>query len=65
MLGDPLGHQWPHSPCPPAPRPSLTAISHVSPGASHTVGKQLDLIREIMTVQRELQRQLGESQAEV
>ena len=58
-------HQQPHSPI--VWRLALASLlPDTSPlGSPPMVGEQLDLIREIMTVQRELQQQLGESQAEV
>ena len=55
-------------PHPPAPRPGLTAASHVSPEEPRMVGERLDLIqemaarqREMEARQRELQQQLDES----
>ena len=59
--GGPIRTPVTSQPRPPAPRPSLTATSHVSPGAPNTVGERLDVIRESMIAQRELQRKLGEN----
>ena len=48
-------------PHPPAPRPGLSAASHVSPSPRRAAGERLDLVREMAARQRELQRQLDES----
>ena len=48
-------------PHPPAPRPGLSAASHVSPGLCWAVGERLDLVREMAARKRELQWQLDES----
>ena len=65
VLGGPLGCPWLHIPVPLRPGPVSLPPATSPLGSPPMVGEQLDLIREIMTVQRELQQQLGKSQAEV
>ena len=58
VLGGPLGRPWLHIPVPLRPGP-VSLPPPTSPlGSPPMVGEQLDLIREIMMVQRELQQQL-------